>query len=542
MIPLPQRFIDEVTALLGTEFVTTKSEHLNMVSRTTLPLGTTPAGVAKPETREQIQQILRLATAHRVAIYPVSAGKNWGYGDACAPVSGCLILDLSRMNKIIEVNAELAYAVIEPGVTQGQLVDYLESNNLFMSVMVDGNGAGPQASFVGNVLERGFGHSAYGDRFLHSCNIEAVLADGTVVHTGFGDYPNAQAQHVYKHGVGPTLDGLFTQSNFAVVTRLTLWLLPKPEHFNFFFLGLKKDEAISPMVDILRRLRFAGTLRGTIHCFNDRRALSNLSRFPYNVADGKQSLDVAHPELMRTLYKQFNIPAWALTGVLEGSPDEVAAMRKKLRQSASTVEGLDRLIFFGPRAFRWIHRLTPWLRKFRRFQSSAAMLEKIDVSNNLLRGRPAVQTLEGAHWRARGNPGASKDPLNSNAGMIWVSPVLPMTGTAVRKLTALVEPIFHEFGFEYQVTLSCINDRALCAIMTISYDHASSDETERAARCRDKLLKELLKEGYIPYRISAEMADPIRQAAPDYWRVVGDLKKAWDVERIIAPGRYLSPE
>jgi 4-cresol dehydrogenase (hydroxylating) len=67
------------------------------------------------------------------------------------------------MNRIIEVDDELAYAVIEPGVTQGQLAAHLAQRDV--RLWVDCTGAGPDTSIVGNVLERGFGHSPYGNRF-----------------------------------------------------------------------------------------------------------------------------------------------------------------------------------------------------------------------------------------------------------------------------------------------------------------------------------------------------------------------------------------
>src|SRR5262249_25748645 len=148
-----------------------------------------------------------------LAVHPISCGKNWGYSDACATSDGQVLLDLRRMNRIIEVNEELAYATIEPGVSQGQMAEYLEEHhpNLWMDV----TGAGPDASIVGNTLERGFGHTINGDRFLNSCGMEVVLADGRILTTGLGHYENAHAAPVYKWGIGPYLDGIFTQSNLG---------------------------------------------------------------------------------------------------------------------------------------------------------------------------------------------------------------------------------------------------------------------------------------------------------------------------------------
>ena len=131
------------------------------------------------------------------------------------------------------------------------------------------------------------------------------------------------------------------------------------------------------------------------------------------------------------------------------------------------------------------------------------------------------------------------DPLDSGSGLIWLSPVLPMTEQAVRELTTLVEPIFHQFGFEYQMTLSCTTDRALSAIMSISFDKNSRQETARAGQCSQKLLGVLLAQGYVPYRGAPSVMEQVRKQASAYWRAASQLKQAWDPQNIIAPGRYI---
>ena len=67
-------------------------------------------------------------------------------GSACAVQEGQVIVDLSRMNRILEVNEDLAYAVIEPGVTQIQLFNYLKEKKL--ALWLDCTGSGPEASIV----------------------------------------------------------------------------------------------------------------------------------------------------------------------------------------------------------------------------------------------------------------------------------------------------------------------------------------------------------------------------------------------------------
>src|SRR5690606_4508860 len=86
------------------------------------------------------------------------------------------------MNKILHVDQELAYAIIEPGVTYEALNRFLEENNY--ALWTDSPGGPPTGSVIGNALDRGVGVTKYGDHFAHLCGYEVVLADGSMIHTG----------------------------------------------------------------------------------------------------------------------------------------------------------------------------------------------------------------------------------------------------------------------------------------------------------------------------------------------------------------------
>ena len=114
----------------------------------------------------------------------------------------------------MELNEKLGYVTVEPGVTQRQLFDFLREKR--SRLWMDATGSSPDCSLIGNTLERGFGHTPYGDHFANVCGMEAILPNGEVLRTGFGGLPGAKAAQVYRWGAGPVLDGLFTQSNFGI--------------------------------------------------------------------------------------------------------------------------------------------------------------------------------------------------------------------------------------------------------------------------------------------------------------------------------------
>lgn len=123
-----------------------------------------PLAVLRPLSHGEVVAVVRSAAEFGIPLYPLSTGRNWGYGDANPSGAGQVIVDLGGMNRILELNGELAYAVIEPGVTQAQLAGRLAEQQL--PLWMDCTGAGPDTSLVGNILERGFGHTPYGNRKL----------------------------------------------------------------------------------------------------------------------------------------------------------------------------------------------------------------------------------------------------------------------------------------------------------------------------------------------------------------------------------------
>ena len=189
-----------------------------------------PKGIAFPTSIDKIVDIIKFANQINLKLFPISRGKNWGYGCAQGTQKNQLILDLSKMNKILNVNQELCYMTLQPGVSQQQAYEYLEATPR-NKLQLDVTGAGKESSIVGNVLERGFGHTDYGLKYERIINITTVLPDGKIIHTGFKSYKNANAKNTYRYGIGPCIDGLFFQSNMGIVVEMTLELMPKPETF-----------------------------------------------------------------------------------------------------------------------------------------------------------------------------------------------------------------------------------------------------------------------------------------------------------------------
>ena len=97
-------------------------------------------------------------------------------------------------------------------------------------------------SVIGNTLDHGMTYLPYGVDMNMACGLEVVLADGSLLRTGMGAMPGNSSWHLYKRGLGPTLDQLFMQSNFGIVTKMGVWLMPEPEVYMPLWARVWRDD------------------------------------------------------------------------------------------------------------------------------------------------------------------------------------------------------------------------------------------------------------------------------------------------------------
>jgi (+)-pinoresinol hydroxylase len=176
-----------------------------------------PSAAVAPDGVEQVQAVVKIANRYKIPLWTISTGKNLGYGGSAPLLGGSVVLDLKRMNRVLEVNDKNHYALVEPGVSYFDLYRYIQDHNL--KVWIDPPDPG-WGSPVGNALERGGGYTPMRDHFDCHCGMEVVLANGDVVRTGMGALPGSKTWQQYKYGFGPYVDGIFSQSNFGVVTKM----------------------------------------------------------------------------------------------------------------------------------------------------------------------------------------------------------------------------------------------------------------------------------------------------------------------------------
>lgn len=515
--------------ILDSGHVVTEESCLREAETATFSVSRRIPAILRPATREQVQECLQVANHYRIPLYPISSGKNWGYGSRVPSADSCVLLDLSRMNRITDFSEDLAYVTVEPGVTQRQLFRFLQErkSNLWM----DATGSSPDCSLIGNTMERGFGHTPYGDHFSYVCGLEVVLPTGELAQTGFSRFEKMDAAPLYRWGVGPSLDGLFSQSNLGIVTRMTIWLMPAPEHFEAFFFRCDEKDDIGPLIEALRPLRLNGTLRSTVHIGNDYKVLSALQQYPWEQTAGHSPLTF---EQMREFRKRLSMGSWNGSGGLYGTRAQVAESKRLIRKAlAGKVKKLqflnDRTIELASRfakPFRWI---TGWDLKH--------ALDLVRPVYGLMKGIPTDHSLTSSYWRKRTPIPAEMNPDRDGCGLLWCAPVAPATREHALELTNLVNETLLKHGFEPIISLSLITERALTCVVSISYDRHVEGEDAKAMRCLRDLLKRLTDAGYYSYRLGIQSMEEMN-VANSYNDLLRSIRETLDPNGILAPGRY----
>ena len=245
-------------AAVGKDWVFTSQEDTDLYRDAYSPFWGEPeeklvSAAVAPDSAEQVQAVMRIANQHRIPIYPISTGKNLGYGGSAPVLSGSVVLDLKRMNRILEIDEKNAYALVEPGVSYFDLYRYIQEKGLKLWIDCPDPGWG---SVIGNALDRGGGYTnaLYRNHFDAHCGLEVVLPDGELLRTGMGALPGAKTWQQYKSGYGPWIDGLFSQTSLGVVTKMGIWLMPEPEAYLSGTVKVFRREDLIPLVEIMTRL------------------------------------------------------------------------------------------------------------------------------------------------------------------------------------------------------------------------------------------------------------------------------------------------
>ncbi len=280
---------------------------------------------------------------------------------------------------------------------------------------------------IGNALDRGGGYTMpqFRNHFDAHCGMEIVLPDGDLLRTGMGALPGAKTWQQYKSGFGPWIDGLFSQSNFGIVTKMGFWLMPEPEgYFRGTVLVPRHDDLI-PLVQIMNRLENLRIYNGMPELGSPVRRIAILSETL--APDPELDAMLAKPggpsdANLEAHVAKTGIGFWSCTLKFFGPPEIIQAQWAHAKKAFSAIPGAsfrDGTLYTPP--------LTP------------------EQQDHVRKPEFGIPSLDIFSFGAR----SDTNPTPSQ-GHQFFSPIIPRTGEAIFEANRVFAEAAQEFGIPFR--------------------------------------------------------------------------------------------
>jgi 4-cresol dehydrogenase (hydroxylating) flavoprotein subunit len=462
-----------------------------------------PGAVVQPSSVEQVQAVLKVARQHGIPLWTTSMGKNNAYGGPAPRVKGSVVVSMRRLNRVLEVNEELAYAVVEPGVSFFDLCAELRTRGSALWASIPDLGWG---SVVGNTLDHGVGYLPGGNHAESMCGMEVVLASGDVIRTGMGAMAGNHAWHAHRKGFGPSVDSLFMQSNFGIVTKMGKWLTPRPEVYAPVEVRARAESDLEAMIDTIRPLLLDGTV-SNVPLLGTLTGAASMARPRARWHDGPGPLP---PEFYEAARAELGLGFWNLRLALYGPEAVVDA--QLARVTAAFARGV------------------PGAEVIARKLDGADVNEETVTTHpeRVQAGIPGLLLLDSLQW------------WGGIGGHLDFSPVAPLQGHHARRLVNLIRPEVEQAGLDFWPG-TIMTPRSFYMVSPILYDTTNEAQAKAAYDVYRRLVKLTGAAGYGLYRGHIDFMDDI--AAEYNWgdqallRLYGVLKDALDPAGILSPGK-----
>nr|WP_319485914.1 FAD-binding oxidoreductase [uncultured Cohaesibacter sp.] len=487
-------FLDHVTAQFSELRVLSGSEIGGEWKVATFPWSGKPLAILTPKTTEIVAPILSLASEWGLPVHPVSRGRNWGLGSRL-PSSDALILDLSSLDRILELDMVNGTVRIEPGVTFQSLQQRLKMEGL--SYHLPAFGGPVDASVLANALERGEGIGAYGDRFALLWDFDVALSTGERLRTGHVRNGPTEISRLHARPAGPLIEGLFSQSNFGVVLAATLSLQPTLPYATAIMSEIREDDGLDEAVPVLRRLITSGLIapQSLVLWDSAKQASSLVGRY----ADDAEAL-LAKP-------KQWGASLLAFAP----HPDLMRLTREIIHAELAPVS-------------RSVHMQDDRDESGHRQET---IMTGFSDGNNVMSG----------YWGKKHRPQRPGNMDTDRCGFVWLCPVIPFDAQAIYGLDKILTEESQSENLFAALGMQAISSRALHCFVSLAWDRDDPAAEEEALRAHANISKRLMAQGFSPYRLGLLDLDLAPEPSETWAAVRRRLKNALDPRGILSPGR-----
>lgn len=247
----------ELEDVLGADYVSDQDFVRQAYSRNVDPAlpDRWPDIVVRPGTTEEVSHIVRVANKYKIPMIPRGGGADL-VGGSKPIVEGGIVLDLTRMNRVIELNEDVGNVVVECGITWGELIEFLHKRGY--TTGIEGPGSGMSATICGGLSNNtiGFGSTKYGPVSENCIGVEVVLPnpEGDIITTGSGASKYVK-KPFSRWGMGPDFTGLFLGDvgTMGIKTKAVMKIYPLPEYREGYTFTVPDDYEL--LVEVIHKLQ-----------------------------------------------------------------------------------------------------------------------------------------------------------------------------------------------------------------------------------------------------------------------------------------------
>ena len=258
--PITTDFLTKIIEIVGAENVFSEAEHLEKYARDeTEDLVYYPEAVVRPNTSNQISDLMKLCNTYKIPVTPRGAGT--GLSGGALPVKGGLVISMERFNSIIEIDERNLQATVEPGVITEFFMNAVAEKGLLYPVDPSSKGS----CYIGGNVAHGSGGPRvvkYGTIREYVLNLELVLPEGEIIWTGANTLKNASGYNLTQLMIG-------SEGTLGIITKIVLKLIPAPSQSLLMLASFPDNEQACAAVSAIFR---AGIIPSTLE-FMERRAV-----------------------------------------------------------------------------------------------------------------------------------------------------------------------------------------------------------------------------------------------------------------------------
>jgi FAD/FMN-containing dehydrogenase len=486
-VEVKERVLGELEKIVGGENVTASRPDLYNYSRDmTENEPTWPDFVVMPGSVAEVQGVLRLANREKIAVVPYTYGDN--VGGLTIPLRGGIILDLKRMNRLIEFNEEDRYIVVEPGYNFGDLRRLF--NEKYPHLWYSFAGAPATTSLASNAMLNGFGRmtNIVGTNADNINGVEVVLPTGEVVRIGSCSVTDSWCNRPPL----PDLIGLFLgwQGTTGVVTKISLQVWPR---YPFKQTRTIIITGIRPACTLARKL---GQTRicEIVECWSFERAQPDEDTVKAFQSEEERQLRVYTPNEERNRATCDRPPG----------PDKLGLVLKVAADSEDELKA--KLALLGAVIKAELKDMP-----YDELPKSLGPAEEEDL------------------------PAAGGIPLG---GLTWVGTMGPTSRWA--EALEKIYPVYDKYRLRRAAVMVPFRGGHFGMLRLVEqFYKGDPDEVERVRKCMREIMNVALDHGFVPYKAPYwAVAEMMRRGDPGWVELMNRVKKMLDPNNIMNPGRY----